>query len=140
MGNGLGVGMDASVWRRGHPGVPAAADSLGAGRATKLVNQLGNASLTFSVQRWQIFARAGIGLALGQQDLQDVAGNVTTATGMGIGYSLGGGITLPLASLVSLAFFGNWNVGSYDLTTPTAVIERGVRHEYVELGFGLTIR
>ena len=55
-------------------------------------------------------------------------------------YSLGGGVTLPLASMVSLAFFGNWNVGTYDLASPEGVLERDSRHEYLELGFGLTIR
>ena len=66
--------------------------------------------------------------------------DVTTASGMGVGYSLGGGATLPLASLASLVLFVNWNVGSYDLATPAAVLERGVKHKFVELGFGLTVR
>ena len=42
--------------------------------------------------------------------------------------------------MVSLVIFANWNVGSYDLSTPLAVIERGVEHRYVEVGFGLTLR
>ena len=65
---------------------------------------------------------------------------VATAKGLGIGYSIGGGATLPLASMVSLVVFSNWNIGSYDLSTPSAVIGRNVKHKYVELGFGLTLR
>lgn len=137
---GLGIGVDASVWRRGHPGAPGALDSLGVAAPTKLVNQLGNASLTVSYEVWQVFVRGGVGLALGQQDLQDTEGVVTMAKGMGVGYTVGGGVTLPLASMVSLAFFANWNVGSYDMSSPTEVLERGVKHEFVEIGFGLTLR
>lgn len=59
---------------------------------------------------------------------------------MGVGYAAAAGVTVPLASMVSLVFFGNWNAGGYDLATRAAMIERGVRHEYVELGFGLTTR
>ncbi len=132
--------MDASVWRRAHPGLPGAVDSLGAPTPTSLLNQLGNVSMSLSLKVWHVFARAGVGLAMGWQDIQDPGGDVATASGLGIGYSMGGGATLPLASLVSVVVFANWNVGSYDLNTPLAVIERGVKHKYVELGFGLTLR
>ncbi len=96
--------------------------------------------MSLSLEAWHVFVRAGVGLAMGWQDIQDPNGDVGTASGLGIGYSMGGGATLPLASLVSLVVFANWNVGSYDLNTPLAVIERGVKHKYVELGFGLTLR
>jgi hypothetical protein len=136
---GLGVGVNASVWRRGHPGVPGV-DSLGATVPTTLVNQLGNVSMTLSFATWHVFVRAGVGVAMRWQDMQDSGGDITTASGTGVGYSLGGGATFPLASLASLVVFVNWNVGRYDLATPVAVIERGVKHKYVELGFGLTVR
>ena len=137
---GLGVGVDASVWRRAHPGLPGAVDSLGVATPTTLLNQLGNVSVSLSFAAWHLFVRAGAGVAMGRQDIQDASGDVATASGLGIGYSVGGGATLPLASLVSLVVFVNWNVGSYDLSTPLAVIERGIKHEYIELGFGLTLR
>ncbi len=137
---GLGIGGDASVWRRTDPGLPGTVDSLGVASPTVLLNQLGNVSMSLSFATWHLFVRAGVGLAMGRQDIQDASGDVATASGLGIGYSLGGGATLPLASLVSLVVFANWNVGSYDFTTPSAVIERGVKHEYIEVGFGLTLR
>lgn len=137
---GLGIGVDASVWRRGHPGLAIGADSLSAGTPTRLVNQLGNASLTLSWQTWHVFLRAGLGVALGQQDLQDAEGTISTARGIGVGYSFGAGATVPLASVVSLALFANWNTGSYDLSTPTEIVARGVSHELIEVGFGLTLR
>lgn len=137
---GLGVGVDASFWRRAHPGLPEAVDSLGVATPTALLNQLGNVSMSLSFAAWHLFVRAGVGLAMGRQDLQDANGDVTTASGTGIGYSMGGGATLPLASLVSLVVFVNWNVGSYDFSTPLTVIDRGVKHEYIEVGFGLTLR
>lgn len=137
---GLGVGVDASVWRRGHPGLPGPVDSLGVAPPTVLDNQLGNASMSLSSAVWNFFVRGGVGLAIARQDIQDQAGEIATASGLGIGYSFGGGATLPLASMVSLLIFANWNVGSYDLSTPLAVIGRGVKHRYVEVGFGLTLR
>jgi hypothetical protein len=96
--------------------------------------------MTLSFATWHVFVRAGVGVAMRWQDMQDSGGDITTASGTGVGYSLGGGATLPLASLASLVVFVNWNVGRYDLATPVAVIERGVKHKYVELGFGLTVR
>ena len=60
--------------------------------------------------------------------------------GAGVGFSVGAGATLPLVSVVSIAFFANYNFGAYDLATPTAVLERGVKHEIVELGFGISTR
>jgi len=141
---GLGVGIDASVWRRGHPGPLADADSAGVKAPTTLSNTLGNASLTFSYQLWHLFVRAGGGLSWGGQDLveTDAEGSPTVvrASGMGIGYSVGGGLTVPLASMASIAFFGNWNVGRYDMVSPTAVLERNAEHRYLELGMGISLR
>lgn len=144
LGYGLGIGIDASVWKRGHPGPPAAADSAGVQAPTTLSNMLGNASLTLSFQLWRFFVRGGGGLAWVRQDLAgtDADGEpiIVTASGLGIGYSVGGGITLPLGGMASIAFFGNWNVGQYDLMSPTAVLERDAKHEYLELGMGITLR
>ena len=107
-------------------------------------NRLGNASLSLSWQVWRLFLRAGGGFAWGHQDIEgvDESGDATVvrASGKGISYSFGGGLTRPLASSVSLALFGNYNVGSYDLNSPLGVVQRGVEHEYLELGVGLTIR
>jgi hypothetical protein len=145
LGHGIGVSVDASVWKRGHPGpMVGAADSASVATATSLSNTLGNASLTFSYQLWHIYVRGGAGLAWGSQDIEttDESGDATveTASGKGIGYSAGAGLTVPLGGPVSLVFFGNWNVGRYDLSAPEGVLQRGARHEYVELGFGLTLR
>ncbi len=141
---GLGLGVDASVWQKGHPGPEIAGDSTTAAVPTSLSNRLGNASLTLSWQVWRLFVRGGGGFAWGHQDIAglDEEGEATIerASGKGIGYSFGGGITLPLASAISLVIFGNYNVGTYDLSSPSGVVERGVTHEYLELGFGLTIR
>lgn len=136
----LALGVDASVWRRGHPGAPMGADSTTAGTPVALVNQLGNASLVASFETWQVFFRLGVGVAIGRQDVQDDQGVVSTGTGLGVGYTFGAGASVPLVSMVSLAFFLNYNVGSYDLTSPTAVLERDVRHEFLEMGFALTMR
>ena len=144
LGHGLGIGIDASVWKRGHPGPLAAADSAGVQAPTTLSNMLGNASLTLSFQLWHFFLRGGGGLAWVRQDLAstdaDGEPTIVTASGLGIGYSVGGGITLPLGGMASIAFFGNWNVGQYDLMSPTAVLERDAKHEYLELGMGITLR
>lgn len=144
LGHGIGVGVDASVWRRGHPGSPAAPDSAGVQAPTTLSNTLGNASFTFSYQIWHLFVRGGGGVAWGQQDLEDSDADgdpvVVRAKGLGIGYSVGGGITLPLAGAASVVFYGNWNVGRYDMMSPTGVLGRDVQHDYIELGMGLTIR
>lgn len=137
---GLGVSMDVSVWRRAHPGPLGALDSLGVAIPTSLVSQLGNASVSFSYQVWHVFTRAGVGLAWGNQDVVNTDGDVVAASGKGVGYSLGGGITLPVASMVSLVFFGNWNAGGYDLATSQEVLERGVKHEFAEIGIGITLR
>jgi hypothetical protein len=111
---------------------------------TSLTNTLGNASISFSYQLWHIYLRAGGGLAWGSQDLEVAGPNnditVQTASGLGIGYSAGAGLTLPIASVVSLAFYGNWNVGHYDMIAPQGVSERGSKHEYFELGVGLALR
>jgi len=144
LGHGFGVGVGVSVWRRTHPGPPGAADSTGVPTPTKLSNMLGNASLIFSYQIWHVFVRAGGGLAWGRQDLvdpdPDASAPILTASGVGIGYTAGGGFTLPLAPPISLAFFANYNAGSYDLTTPVRVIERGATHRYLEMGVGVTLR
>jgi hypothetical protein len=144
LGHGIGVGMDASVWKRGRPGPPGAPDSTGVPTSTSLSNMLGNASLSFSYQVWHIYLRGGAGLAWGSQDIETVdeagAPMVRTATGKGIGYSAGAGITLPLGGPVSIVFFGNWNRGRYDLSAPGGILKKDAGHEYVEVGFGLTLR
>ncbi len=137
---GLGVSMDVSVWRRAHPGPSGALDSLGVATPTSLVSQLGNASVSFSYQVWHVFTRAGVGLAWGHQDVVNTEGDVVAASGKGVGYSLGGGVMVPLASMVSLVFFGNWNAGGCDLSTSEDVLQRGIKHEFVEIGIGLTLR
>ncbi len=143
-GYGIGLGIDTSVWQKGHPGPVIAGDSTAAAGPSSLSNRLGNASLTLSWQVWRVYVRGGGGFAWGHQDIEGVdeegEATVERASGKGIGYSFGGGITLPLASAISLAIFGNYNVGTYDLTAASGVVERGVTHEYMELGFGLTIR
>lgn len=139
---GIGVGVDASLWRRSRPAGFADPEDPEGGPAT-LTNTLGNASIVFSWQAWHVFARAGGGLAWGAQDgagTGDEAETVVSSTGMGVGYTVGGGITLPLHPMISLAFFGNYNVGQYDLTEPSGVVVRDTRHEVLELGIGVTIR
>lgn len=137
----LAIGLEGSVWRRGHPGPPGAPDSLGVPVPTTLSNTLGNASLVFSYQLWRVFVRAGGGVAWGSQDLAaEEAPSIERASGMGLGYTVGAGVTLPLAGPVSLAFFGNWNAGFYDLASPTRVVARGAEHSYYEVGVGLTLR
>jgi hypothetical protein len=135
----LAVGLEGSVWRRGQPGAPLGGDSLTVGTPVKLVGYVGNTSLVFSYQRWHVFARGGIGVAFARQDVQDDLG-ISRATGWGVGYTAGVGATLPLVSLVSVAFFANYNAGWYDLATPTAVLEQSAHHQYVETGIGLTLR
>jgi len=109
-----------------------------------LSNRLGNASLSLSWQVWRLWVRGGGGLAWAYQDIEGVdeegEAMVERASGKGIGYSFGGGLTLPLAGAISLALFGNYNFGTYDLVSQAGVVECGVTHEYLELGFGLTIR
>jgi len=136
----LAIGVDASVWRKGQPGEPVAADSTATVFPTTLVTQLGNANLVLSYQRWHVFVRGGVGVAFGSVSIQDAQANLATASGIGVGYTLGGGATLPIAGMVSLAFFANWNSGSYDLAVPTAILEEGVRHDFVEVGVGITLR
>lgn len=144
LGDGIGIGLDVSIWRKGRPGTPLAADSTGIPVATSLTNMLGNVSVSFSYQFWRLFVRAGGGLAFGSQDLEmtGTTGDILihTASGWGVGYSAGGGFTVPLASMVSLAFFGNWNVGQYDMVSPQGLTEREAKHQYLELGVGLAVR
>lgn len=144
LGHGLGVGLDVSVWRRTRPGPPSAADSSGARAGTRLSNMLGNASLSFSYHIAFAYVRAGGGLAWGHQDQELTNGEaepvVARASGVGIGYSAGAGFTLPVHSVISLVFFGNWNYGTYDMASPEGVVLRGASHRYLELGVGLTAR
>ena len=144
LGKGFGIGVDASVWRKGRPGTPVVADSTGVPSGTSLANMLGNLSISFSYQYWHFFVRAGGGIAFGSQDLEMTATNgdilVHTASGFGVGYSAGAGFTVPLANIVSLAFFGNWNVGNYDMVSPQGLTERGAKHEYLEFGVGVAVR
>ncbi|MGI9628146.1 MAG: hypothetical protein ACR2QM_15020 [Longimicrobiales bacterium] len=141
---GLGIGVDVSAWRRGRPGTPAPADSTGVPVGVTLTNMLGNASVTASYQFWHAFARVGAGFAWGHQDIEepgeadDVV--VLRASGKGIGYSVGGGLMLPVHSLVSLVAFGNWNAGQYDLNSVNGVLARESKHRYYEVGVGVTIR
>ena len=144
--HGLGVGLDASVWQRGHPG-PLVADSTGGEgglTAASLTNRLANLSLVFSYQTWHVFVRGGAGIAMGWQDIEESdpegAASIVTASGKGIGFTAGGGITIPVHALVSVAVFANWNRGTYDLTSPRGVLQRGAQHEYVEVGFGISLR
>jgi hypothetical protein len=144
LGKGFGVGLDASVWRRARPGTPVASEGRGSAESPTLQNILGNLSVSFSYTFWHLFVRAGGGVAYGSQDLEMTGGDgavmVHRASGFGVGYSAGGGITVPLASFVSLAFFGNWNVGHYDMISPRGLSERGARHRYLELGVGVGVR
>lgn len=144
LGHGFGVGADVSVWRRARPGTPLPADSSGVPGETVLANTLGNLSVSFSYDIWHLYVRAGGGLSYGSQDLEatDANGNlmVHTASGWGVGYSAGIGLTVPVASVVSVAFFGNWNVGRYDMISPQGLTERAARHEYLEFGVGVAVR
>lgn len=142
LGHGVGLGVGVSVWRRGHPGPAGPADSTGVPTATTLGNMLGNASVLVSYQVWRVWVQAGGGLALGSQDLAPSTpdGAITTASGLGIGYTVGGGFSIPLAGPMALAVFANLNAGSYDLTSPVAVVARDAEHRYLEVGVGLTLR
>ena len=142
--HGLGVGVDASMWRRSRPTGLVGAEAGEEDAPLALTNTLGNASLVFSVERWHAFVRLGGGLAWGQQDTTGDDGDggttIVPMSGMGIGYTVGAGLTLPLHPMISLAFFGNYNVGLYDLTSPEGGIVRDARHEIVEIGVGLSLR
>ena len=143
--DGLAVGVDVSMWQRSRQRAPGLVDTTAVDYVGTIANSLGNASISFSYQIWHVFVRAGGGLAWGSQDLElsnPQTGDVTVsrASGMGIGYSIGAGITLPVFSPVSLAFFGNWNVGRYDMSADGAVLARDSEHEYLEVGVGLTLR
>ena len=142
--NGVGVGLDVSVWRRGRPGTPGPLDGDGIPEPTSLANMLGNLSVSVSYDFWHFFARAGAGLAFGSKDLEmenpEGAIIVHTASGWGPGYPAGAGVLVPVASMVSLAIYGNWNVGHYDMVSPQGLIERSARHQYLEVGFGVAMR
>lgn len=144
LGYGFGVGLDVSVWRRGRPGTPLPPDSTGVPGETSLANTLGNLSVSFSYDFWHLYLRAGGGLAFGSQDLETTDANdnplIHTASGWGVGYSAGLGLKIPVASVVSLSLFGNWNVGHYDMISPQGLTERQARHQFLELGAGLAIR
>lgn len=144
MGGGLGLGIDVSVWQRSSPG-PLDPDAEGDGPvALPLVNRLGNLSVVGSWQSGPLFLRAGLGAALGRQDLvdpqDDDGATILSASGTGVGYTLGGGIAIPLHDLISIAVFANWNAGYYDLTSPRGVLGRDVQHQVLEIGFGLSTR
>lgn len=141
---GLGVGLDASVWKRGRPGTPGPADSTGAATPTSLSNMLGNASVSLSYQIWHAWVRGGTGIAWGHQDQEEPGEEespvVVRASGKGVGYSFGGGLKLPLHPMIALAVYGNWNAGTYDLTSIRGVIERDTQHRFWEIGIGITLR
>jgi opacity protein-like surface antigen len=105
---------------------------------------LANISVSFSYDYWHLFVRAGAGVAYGSKDLEkeNPSGDIIVhrASGWGPGYTLGAGVAIPLASMVSLAFYGNWNVGHYDMVSPQGLIERDAKHQYLELGVGVTVR
>lgn len=148
---GLGVGLDASVWQRGHP-APAGATRPGDGSGAagdgadspRLTNRLANLSVVFSYQAGYLYLRGGVGGALGWADLVEDDGNggavIATASGKGVGFTAGGGLLLPVAGNLGLAFYANWNYGKYDLTSPTAVVARDATHDYLELGVGIAFR
>lgn len=155
--NGIGVGLDASVWRRGRPGTPLPPDSTGTVQGTTLANTLGNLSVSFSYEASRVFVRAGVGAAYGAQAREvapppdpeadptdppdaDLRPLVDTASGFGVGYSVGGGVTVPIASVVSLAFYLNWNEGFYDMLSPLGTTARDARHRYLEMGIGVALR
>ena len=149
LGGGLGVGLDVSVWQRGHP-APEGSVVVGAETTDaeagppSLTNRLMNISVSFSYRVRYLYLRAGVGPALGSSDVAESDGNdgflINTASGGGVGYSVGGGVTLPVAGPIGLAFYANWNSGSYDLNLPTTVLARGAKHQYLEMGVGLSVR
>ena len=130
LGKGFGIGLAASVWRKGRPGTPVLADSTGIPTAGSLANMLGNASISVSYQYWRFFL-----------EMTGSGGDLLlhTASGWGVGYSAGAGFTVPVASLVSVAFFGNYNVGHYDMVSPQGLTERAAKHQYLELGVGVAV-
>lgn len=148
---GVGVGLDASVWQRGHP-APAGAvrpddgggDAGDGADPPGLTNRLANLSVVFSYQAGVLYLRGGVGGAFGWADMVEDDGNgggiIATASGKGVGFTAGGGLLLPVAGKLGLAFYANWNYGTYDLTSPTAVVARDVTHEYLELGVGIAFR
>ena len=143
--DGLAVGVDVSTWKRSRQRARGLVDTTAVDYVEAIAGSLGNASISFSYQVWHVYFRAGGGLAWGSQDLElpnPQTGDVTVShvSGMGIGYSVGAGIMLPVFSPVSLAFFGNWNVGRYDMSADGAVLARDSEHEYLEVGVGLTLR
>lgn len=143
LGKGFAVGLGASVWRRSRPGTPVSGEEAELLPGTSLTNTLGNVSVSLFYRVWHVYVRAGGGVAFGSQDLESEGPDggvlVHTASGWGVGYSAGGGVTVPLASVVSLSVFGNWNVGRYDMISPQGVSERGAQHRYLEVGVGLGV-
>jgi len=144
LGKGFGVGLDVNLWRRGRPGTPGPLDPEGVPEPIPLSNTLANLSVSFSYDYWQLFVHAGAGLAFGSQDLEmenpEGAIIIHTASGLGPGFTAGAGITIPVASMVSLAFYGNLNVGHYDMVSPQGLTERSAKHQYLELGVGVGMR
>jgi hypothetical protein len=152
---GVGVGLDASVWQRGHPapagavrpdagGGDAGGDAGGgADELERLTNRLANVSVVFSYQAAPLFLRGGVGVALAWSDVieGDVdAPLIRTASGKGVGFTAGGGLLLPVSGNLGLAFYANWNYGRYDLTSPTQVVARDATHDYLEFGVGIAFR
>ena len=141
---GVGVGLEVSVWKRGRPGLPGPADESGEPTTTPVANTLGNASIAFSYQVWHLYARAGAGLAWASQSLvvpgEDGDPALASWSGKGVGYTVGGGVTVPLHPMMSLAFYANWNLGTYDMSEAQGAVHRDVRHEYVEIGVGVSLR
>ena len=142
LAGGLGMGVAISAWRQQRPSLLQPADT--AGVTPQLTTMLANASISFSYQLWQLYVRAGVGLGFGSYDMEEVSesGDVTlvSATGLGVGYSLGGGFDVPVAGPVAVTMFGNWNVGFYDLNASGDRLAPGTRHDFFEFGLGLSIK
>jgi hypothetical protein len=144
LAHGLGLSLDTSLWIKGRPGTPGAVDENGVPTPSSLMNILANLSASVFYEFWHFYLRAGAGMAFGSQDLEMSAADgsmaIHTASGFGVGYSAGAGLTIPIASVAHLAVFGNWNVGTYDMVSPQGLTERGARHEYLEVGIGVSAR
>jgi hypothetical protein len=138
LGAGFGLGLDASVWRRSRSDVVSDGETTES--ETQLQTLLGNLSLSLNYRIWQLYLHAGGGLAYGRVDLPDPAnegGPLRAASGLGIGYSAGAGIGLPMAGPVSLTLFANWNVGRYDLISQGFTMASDIEHRFLEVGLGL---
>ncbi|RMH18352.1 MAG: hypothetical protein D6701_06465 [Gemmatimonadetes bacterium] len=60
-----------------------------------------------------------------------------TATGVGVGYTVGAGVLLPFAGPISITVFSNWNAGWYDLSADGFTLAADTSHRFFEVGIGL---